>query len=392
VRKRAGASQGGIDLSGFLKHIDEVLSEWPRQSEGPESMAVPSAARAEPGRVSVAMKQRLGIAATEVFLQSLAAPGSRRLRRAWETLASELAHLDVVALMPLVRRHANGTKDLATELGKEIDIVIEGDDLRVGAEVLDALHTALLHTLRNAVDHGVEPPDVRIARGKPRRGMVTIRAEADAEAIRLTIEDDGAGLDREAIKRRAVSLGLLRGEVAAAATDPELVDLVFAPGFSVRDAVSTTSGRGIGMDAVRATVERIRGTIAMQPREEGGLRVVLTVPQTCKTIDVHRLPTTRPDVVLAIPTTWTIRRVGEGDATDPLEMLELPGGEGIRSRVVIARDREEHLLYIGGAVSRATALRGCPTPPQEPVEIVTIGEETVILLRPESFFAPTSGR
>lgn len=356
-------------------------------------MSAASAARADGGRVSAAMKQRLGIAATEVYLQSLAAPGSRRLRRAWEVLASELAQLDAVALMPLVRRHANGTKDLATELGKEVDIVIEGDELRVGAEVLDALHTALLHTLRNAVDHGVEPPDVRIARGKPRRGMVTIRAESDAESIRLTIEDDGAGLDAAGIKRRAVSLGLLREEQAAVATEAALVELVFAPGFSVRDAVSSTSGRGIGMDAVRATIERIRGTIVMEPRAEGGLRVVLTVPQTCKTIDVHRVPTSRPDVVLAIPTTWTIRRATSDEgAADALEMLELPGGDGARTCIAICRDREEHLLLVGGSISRVTALRGCPTPPQEPVEIVTIGRETAILVRPESFFAPTSGR
>lgn len=392
VRKRAGASQGGIDLSGFVKHIDEVLSEWPRQSEGPDSLGPTSTARADGGRVSAAMKQRLGLAATEVYLQSLATPGSRRLRRAWEILAGELAQLDVVALMPLVRRHANATKDLAVELGKEVDIVIEGEDLRVGAEVLDALHTALLHTLRNAVDHGVEAPDVRIARGKPRRGMITIRAESDAESIKLTIEDDGAGLDAAGIKRRAVSLGLLRAEDAANATEAALVELVFAPGFSVRDAVSTTSGRGIGMDAVRATIERIRGTIGMEPRGEGGLRVVLRVPQTCKTMDVHRVPTTRPDVVLAIPTTWTIRRGAEGDAVDPLELLELPGGKGSRTCIAIARDREEHLLWVAEPVTRATALRGCPTSPQEPVEIVTLGDETAILLRPEAFFAPTSGR
>lgn len=397
VRKRAGASQGGIDLSGFLKHIDEVLAEWPRQSEIPDSSGTGTPLRVEGGRVSAAVRQRLGSAAAEVFLALLAAPSSLRLDRAWAILSKELGYLDAVALMPLVRRHVASTRDLGLELGKEVDVSVEGVDLRVGAEVLDAIHTALLHTLRNSVDHGIELPEVRLAKGKPRRGLITIRLESDADLVRVVVDDDGGGLDLEGIRRRAVVLGAMTDVRARAATEAELFELVFAPGFSVRSTASSVSGRGIGMDAVRATVERVKGTFTMGPRPggAGGIRSVLAIPHTSKVIEVHKLPTARRDVVIAVPTTWTIRRGGAGPAVDPLLALGLggdastlpPGVIRESARFVLSRDRDEHAIVVAGAVSRATALRNCPTSNDEPLEIVEIDHAPAVLVRPESFFS-----
>lgn len=390
LRKRAGSSQGGIDLNGFLKHIDEVLTEWPRQSEAPDSLGGGAAARAgEGGKVSVNVRQRFGVAATEVFLESLASP-SPRLRRAWEILSHELAQLDAVALMPLVRRHAASAKDLAVELGKEVDVAIDGHDVRVGIEVLDSIHTALVHVLRNAVDHGIEPPDLRASRGKSRRGTIIVRIKSEPESVIVTVQDDGAGADIERIRERAVSLGLLPPDTAAEATDAKLLDLVFAPGFTVREAATDVSGRGIGMDAVRAGIEKIRGTIEMRSKPNAGVTVSLRLPQACKVIDVHRVPSTRKGLVFAIPTTWTVRPSPDNGATkgaiDPVDVLGFDASDRIAKpdHVVVSRDRDEYVFAVGGPVTRSAAVRTCPTPPDRGAEIVEIDDEPAVLLRPDA--------
>lgn len=390
VRKRAGASQGGIDINGFLKQIDDVLAEWPRQSETPDASGATGARAGEGGKVSVAVRQRLGGAATQMFLELIMSDDRPRLRRAWEILVGELAQLDAVPLMPLVRRHALSAKEVAAELGKEVDVVIEGPDAKVGIEVLDTIHAALLHTLRNAVDHGIEAPDVRAARGKPRRGQILVRIRIDADAILVTIEDDGGGIDTEALRRRAETLGLLSPEDASAAPDSTLIDLAFAPGFSVREAASTISGRGIGLDAVRAGIERLGGTISLESKLNVGVTVSFQLPQSRRVIDVHRLPSTQPGVTFAVPTTWMVRAERGEDSIDPAIALGLRrAGASVSAtlaHIVLARDGEEYPIVIGGSITRVAAVRICPTSPDDGLEVVSVDDEKMLLIRPDAFF------
>lgn len=398
LRKRAGASQGGIDINGFLKQIDEVLNEWPRQSETPDSIGGSAARTSEPGKLSVAVRQRLGNVATQIFLE-LVTEERPRLRRAFDVMAYELSQLDAVALMPLVRRHAASTKDLAAELGKEVDVVVEGPDLKVGVEVLDTIHQALLHTLRNAVDHGIERPTDRSASGKPRRGNIVVRIRPDADMITMTVQDDGAGVDTESIRRRAESLGMLSPEDAAAAPEATLLDLVFAPGFSVRESADAVSGRGIGLDAVRAGIERLGGSISLESRRGKGTTIVLRVPLSRRVIEVHRIPSTTPELAFAVPTTWTVRPdVDAGRSVDPVTALGLRRGKAAddapRSHIVLARDGEEYAMAIGGPVTRVAAARICPTAPDDPLELVEANDEHLLLIRPDAFFpahAPSPG-
>jgi two-component system, chemotaxis family, sensor kinase CheA len=390
VRKRAGASQGGIDINGFLKQIDDVLAEWPRQSETPDASGTAAGRAVESGKVSVAVRQRLGAAATQIYLEMLTSNDRPRLRRAWEILVGELAQLDAVPLMPLVRRHATSAKEVAAELGKEIDVVIEGPDVRVGIEVLDTIHSALLHTLRNAADHGIEAPDVRVAAGKSRRGTVYVRIAIDADSISVTVQDDGGGIDTESIRRRAESLGLLSPEDARAAPDSTLFDLTFAPNFSVREAATTISGRGIGLDAVRAGIERLGGTISLDSKRHVGVTVSFQLPQSRRVIDVHRLPSTEPGLAFAVPTTWMVRTERRDDSIDPAVALGLRRSGGSISatlaHVVLMRDGEEYPLLIGGVVTRVAAVRICPTSPDEGLEVVTVDDERMLLIRPDAFF------
>lgn len=391
LRKRAGASQGGIDINGFLKQIDEVLNEWPRQSETPDSSGSAAARTVEPGKVSVAVRQRLGGVATQLFLELLALDSRPRLSRAWEILAGELSHLDAVALMPLVRRHAASATEVATELGKEVDLIVEGPEVKVAVEVLDTIHQALLHTLRNAVDHGIESPGDRAAAGKPRRGSVVVRIRVEAEMIVVSIEDDGAGVDVDSIRRRAEALGMLSAEDAAAAPDATLLDLTFAPNFSVREVASTISGRGIGLDAVRSGIERVGGSITLQSQRGAGASITFRLPQSRRVIEVHRIPSTRSDLSFAVPTSWTIRADTRASAAiDPAVLLGLrrAGDNDAQAfdHISLVRDGEEHAMLIGGPVSRVAAARICPTSPDEALEVVEANDERMILIRPDTFF------
>ncbi len=390
VRKRAGASQGGIDINGFLKQIDDVLAEWPRQSETPEAGGASAARAPEGGKISVVVRQRLGGAATQIFLELLTSHDRPRLRRAFDILVGELAQLDAVPLMPLVRRHATSAKEVAAELGKEVDVIIDGPDVRVGIEVLDTIHAALLHTLRNAVDHGIEAPSARVAAGKSRRGNIVVRIRMDSDSIGVIVQDDGAGMDTETIRRRAEALGLLSPDDARAAPDSTLFDLTFAPGFSVRESASTISGRGIGLDAVRAGVERLGGTISLDSKRNVGLTVRFDLPQSRRVIDVHRLPSTEPGIIFAVPTTWRVRTERRDDSIDPAAALGLHRGSSCISatlaHIVLARDGEEYPLVIGGSITRVAAVRICPTSPDDGLEVVELGDERMLLIRPDAFF------
>ncbi len=392
LRKRAGVSQGGIDINGFLKQIDDVLAEWPRQSEVPEEVPGHVATRtAEGGKVSVAVRQRLGGAATEIFLELVATQDSPRLRRAWSILVGELAQLDAVPLLPLVRRHASSAKDVAAELGKEVDVVIDGPDVRVGIEVLDVIHAALLHTLRNAVDHGIEAPEQRLQLGKTRRGNIVVRHRVEGDEISVTVQDDGGGIDVESVRRRAVKVGLLGADAGESATEAALLELTFAPGFSSREAATNISGRGIGLDAVRAGIERLGGRITLASKRHVGVTVELRLPFSRRVIEVHRLPATRPGLAFAVPTTWTIRSERREDAVDLVDVLGLRTGPNAHvsatlAHIVLSRDGEDHALIIGGSVSRVAATRVCPTSPDDGLEVVSVDDERMLLIRPDVFF------
>lgn len=167
-------------------------------------------------------------------------------------------------------------RDLAREQGKRVRVVLEGEDTGLDKATADALAEPLLHLVRNAVDHGIEPPAEREARGKPAEAVLALRAAQEGDRVRVEVEDDGRGLDRAAIVARAREQGLLH-----AAEEPEDVgELIFRPGFSTRRQASAVSGRGIGLDVVRGAVSRLRGSVEVEEGETGTcfvLRLPLTV-------------------------------------------------------------------------------------------------------------------
>jgi two-component system chemotaxis sensor kinase CheA len=173
--------------------------------------------------------------------------------------------------------------DLSTELGKEVDLVTAGEETELDKSILDQLAEPLVHLLRNSIDHGIEPADQRTSQGKPRRGTISLRAEHTGSGVVVTIEDDGRGLNREAIRARAVERGLIAAD--ANLTDKDLLNLILLPGFSTAATITNVSGRGVGMDVVKKQIDALRGSLVLASEPGKGTRITLTLPLTLAIIE-----------------------------------------------------------------------------------------------------------
>ncbi|MDX1599084.1 MAG: chemotaxis protein CheA, partial [Marinobacter sp.] len=171
-------------------------------------------------------------------------------------------------------------RDLARSLRKEVSLVMHGEDTDLDKNLVEALSDPLVHLVRNSVDHGIEAPDIREKAGKPRAGTVTLNAEQEGDHILLSIEDDGAGMDPEVLRRKAVEKGIYDQDVADRLTENECYNLIFAAGFSTKDQISDVSGRGVGMDVVKTKIGQLNGQLNVESELGKGSRIVIKVPLT----------------------------------------------------------------------------------------------------------------
>lgn len=169
-------------------------------------------------------------------------------------------------------------REMARSAGKQIVLDLDDGGAEADRQVLERLREVLIHLLRNAVDHGIECADVRIARGKPAQGRITLCAAISGDHLSLTLEDDGAGLNLEAIRQRAFSSGIVSETDMLRMSDAEIADLIFLPGFSTKQIVSELSGRGVGLDIVRSHVERMHGRVGVRSQPGAGATFILSVP------------------------------------------------------------------------------------------------------------------
>lgn len=177
-------------------------------------------------------------------------------------------------------------RDLARERGKEVSLQTEGADTEVDRQTLELLRDPLTHVVRNAIDHGIEPPEERLACGKPRQGVLRLRAEQRGDRLVVEVSDDGRGIDLKAVRQAAIERGMLSQQEAAALNEAETLELIFRSGLSTTRQVSAISGRGVGMDVVRQNVEQLRGLIQAQTQAGQGATFVLTLPLTLVTSNV----------------------------------------------------------------------------------------------------------
>ena len=171
-------------------------------------------------------------------------------------------------------------RDLARNLKKEVNLVMHGEDTDLDKNLVDALSDPLVHLVRNSVDHGIEAPEVREKAGKSRQGTVTLSAEQEGDHILLFIEDDGAGMDPEVLRRKAVEKGIYDQDAADRLTNSECFNLIFAAGFSTKDQISDVSGRGVGMDVVKTKIGQLNGQLSIESELGKGSRIVIKVPLT----------------------------------------------------------------------------------------------------------------
>ncbi|WP_298371225.1 chemotaxis protein CheW [Azospirillum sp.] len=202
----------------------------------------------------------------------------RRLDRAVRQLYEGAIALRVVPIGTLFTRLLRPIRDTAVLVGKEVALTTAGEDVQVDKAMIEMLVDPLTHIVRNSVDHGVESPDRRAAAGKPAQGSIRIRARQTASLAIVEVEDDGGGIDVARVRDKAVAKGLIGAAAAAALSDGEALNLILLPGFSTRDEVTATSGRGVGMDIVLTAIKKLGGHLAIDSRPGLGTRMTIEFP------------------------------------------------------------------------------------------------------------------
>ncbi len=221
-------------------------------------------------------------------------------------------------------------RDLAKKLDKEIELEIQGGDVELDKSIIESLSDPLTHLIRNTADHGIESRDEREKAGKPRVGRVLLRAFHEAGLVNIEISDDGKGIDSAVIRRKAVEKGVVAAEAAARMTEREVLNLIFAPGFSTAAQVTDVSGRGVGMDVVKTNIERLGGTVELESTKGEGTRVKLRLPLTLAIIP--SLLTGVGDEKFAVPQVSIVElvRIRARDASKSIK--EVNGAEVLRLR------------------------------------------------------------
>jgi two-component system, chemotaxis family, sensor kinase CheA len=325
-----------------------------------------------------------------------------------DRLVSELQR-SVLGLRVLPLRHVfqnfpRVVREMARELGKPVQLIIEGETTEADKATVEALFEPLLHVLRNAMDHGIEAADERRAAGKPQGATVHLRASRDGDRVIVEVADDGRGIDAVAIRRSAVRRGMASETALAEMPDQAVIELIFSPGFSTAAAVTGLSGRGVGMDAVRAAVARLGGRVTVKSQLGTGTSVVFTLPYTVLMLRVMTVQAGGQmfgvPIDAVVETTKMprdrIARVGAAEAivqrdrTVPLvrlaDLLDLPRTTSPSAGDASPRAEGDANIVVASIGRQAGAEQLCA------LEVESCGERMDVMLRPmEGLLAGVSG-
>ncbi|WP_147674867.1 chemotaxis protein CheA, partial [Vulcaniibacterium tengchongense] len=250
----------------------------------------------------------------------------------------------MVRMQPVGRVFARFPKlarDVARQVAKQVELEIVGADTELDRNLVEALADPLVHLVRNAIDHGIEPPQARREAGKPEQGRVRLSAQQEGDHVAIEVSDDGAGIDPEKIRRSACSKGLVDANAAARLSPEECLQLIFLPGFSTRTEVSDLSGRGVGMDVVQSKIRELSGQVQIHSEVGRGTRFSIRVPLTLAILptllveldeDVYALPLVRVVEVLAHPpgeALWIDGQRMLDLRREPLPLISLRGWLGL---------------------------------------------------------------
>jgi two-component system chemotaxis sensor kinase CheA len=305
----AVAGKAGIDDDEFERLLDQLHGQGngpgaaappptaapapvppaPRAAAAPESSVRVDTGRLDTlvnraGELVLARNRLLSLASRSGDESLLAAAGE--LDRIADDLHGAVLGMRMQPVRRLFQRFPRIVRDLARQLGKQIELVLEGEDTELDRSLVEALADPLIHLLRNAVDHGLEAPAERERAGKPAGGRVKLSASQRGERIVIVVADDGRGMDPDVLRRKAVEKGVIDEAQAARLGEAESLELIFRPGFSTAGAISDISGRGVGMDVVKTRVAELGGTLQVRSRPGHGSELELAVPLTLAIVRV----------------------------------------------------------------------------------------------------------
>lgn len=286
----------------------------------------------------------------------------QEMERLVAELRDDVLSIRMLPIGTIFGRFRRLVHDLSAELGKEIDLVTEGADTELDKSILDQLSEPLVHLLRNSIDHGIELGDKRVEVGKPRRGTIRISAEHAGSHVVISIEDDGKGIDRKAVRAKAIEKKLITPD--AVLGDGELLNLILQPGFSTAQKLTSVSGRGVGMDVVKKQIDSLRGSLKLASEHGRGSKVALFLPLTLAIIE---------GLIVEIGADQFI--IPMAAITENVELDQADRSQKNGRNVVVVRG--ELVPYID--LRAAFQIEGAP-PPIEKVVIVRYGEDRVGLV------------
>jgi len=383
-------------IEAIARALAEDRPEQPKDTAPAQLHAPPRALRVDMNRIDalvkltgelIVLKNAVGHAAklSQENADPAALAASLREQHAlFDRLATELQtavlRVRVLPLRSVFRRFPKLVREIAGTVGKTVRLVTEGEDTEADAAIVDALFEPLLHVLRNAIDHGIESPERRTAAGKPALGTVILRARREADNVVIDIEDDGGGIDVARVRAVAGERKIAGLEVLAAMTDSEVAKLIFAAGFSTATTVTDLSGRGVGMDSVKAAVERLGGRVALETRFGIGTTIALILPFSLMMTPVMTVDVAGQAFALPLDT------VVETTIID--RNLVIPVGSG---HAIVLRDRTVPLVDLANML-------GIPRSPADPsqarivvmsvgtqiagLEVDHLGERLDVMLKP----------
>ena len=289
-----------------------------------------------------------------------------RLSLLTEEIQSASLKTRMVPISVVFRRFPRIVRDVARSLGKEIELKIEGESTELDKTVVEEIADPMVHLVRNALDHGVEMPDARAQKGKPRCGTIQLDARQEGDHIIISIQDDGAGIDPARISAKAIEKGLVTPERVKTMSKTEILEMIFLPGFSTAEKVTDISGRGVGMDVVRSNIKKLNGTVEMDSQIGLGSTITLKLPLTLAILPV--LLVKESGNAYGLP----LRSVLE---TLRIERKDIHVVEG--QEVVQLQDRVLPLVRLNRVLKTGG---GCGDPDLMRIVILAIGERRIAVL------------
>ena len=279
-------------------------------------------------------------------------------RKSLHQLTMEISDLRLVPVSKVFDSITRPIYEIATSLGKKVKVNLRSTDIKIDKRILDSILDSIIHLIRNALDHGIEPPEERVKKGKPEYGTLYLSAFEREGKVVIQIEDDGRGIDTEQVVKKAVEKGIIDQETAAHLSEKEKIDLIFIHGFSTKEQVSDMSGRGVGMDVVKSRVEELGGEISVETTPGYGTRIELILPLTIATVNLiffrigeftFAYPSYHVENIIRIEKNRLItlsngrKYYDMGEERIPVVDL-VPAGEGLEYLIVTRRNRIGYMV------------------------------------------------